>query len=472
MALNEEKLIIAKFGGTSMGDSAAMKRSAEVALNTGARLIAVSATSGTTNLLEELIILAKSGKREKAQKVRRQLIKRHRDLACELEVDQQCLDSLEEIYNELKTLTQGMLLLKDCWPKTRDLVLSCGERMSSLLFSQCFSHLCQDQKNAKWIDVRDFIVTDDRHTQARPLFDRIEKNCQSLTDSLTNNPSDVFITQGFIGRSQKTGATTTLGRGGSDYSAALLAWALNADELHIWTDVAGIATTDPRICQNARQIKAMSFQEAAELATFGAKILHPTTLAPAVQKNIPVFVGSSFDQQAGGTWICQEDELAKFSDQQSLERPLVRAMAIRKEQALLTITTPKMLQTHGFLAQIFRVFDEYQVSVDAITTSEISVSLTLNTLDAKNEGLLNELRSCAEVSVENNMEMVSLIGNNIHQTSGVGQQIFKGLGDINVRMVCFGASKHNFCFIVSPSQGEQAIKRLHHFFIEGQGESA
>lgn len=265
----------------------------------------------------------------------------------------------------------------------------------------------------------------------------------------------MVVTQGFIGATEE-GHTTTLGRGGSDYSAALLAEGLNAQILEIWTDVAGIATTDPRICKGARPIPEISFQEASELATFGAKILHPATLLPAVRKNIPVFVGSSFDVEAKGTWV--KKDVAEY--------PLIRAMAVRKKQVLVTLTTPEMLHAHGFLFQIFKIFNDHKVSVDAITTSEISVSVTLDDSTLLNKPLISDLGQIADVKVEENLCLVSLIGNNINHTPGLGAKVFNAISDINVRMICLGASRHNFCFIVDEKQGVEAVQRLHQRFIE------
>ena len=262
------------------------------------------------------------------------------------------------------------------------------------------------------------------------------------------------MTQGFIG-STKEGMTTTLGRGGSDYSAALLAEGLGADILEIWTDVAGIATTDPRLCKEARAISEISFKEASELATFGAKILHPATLLPAIRSDIPVFVGSSFNPELGGTWIKKEVD----------EAPLIRAMALRKKQTLVTLSTPEMLYSHGFLYQIFKVFNDHKVSIDTITTSEISVALTLDDSTLLNRDLVMDLEKFADVKSEDNLALVSLIGNNINHTPGLAKQIFDSIPDINVRMICLGASKHNFCFMINDNLGSEVVNRLHRTFI-------
>ncbi len=249
---------------------------------------------------------------------------------------------------------------------------------------------------------------------------------------------------------------TTLGRGGSDYSAALFAEALEADILEIWTDVAGIATTDPRIVKEAKGISEISFKEASEMAVFGAKVLHPATLLPAMRCDIPVFVGSSFDANLGGTWVKRNVD----------HYPSVRALALRKNQVLLTLTTPEMLYSHGFLYQVFKIFNDHKVSVDSITTSEVSVAMTLDDSTLLNKGLMDDLGELGDLNVEEGLSLVSLIGNELHKTSGLSKKIFEMIPDINVRLICHGASKHNFCFLVEQANDKEVIKRLHKTFIE------
>ena len=236
-----------------------------------------------------------------------------------------------------------------------------------------------------------------------------------------------------------------------------MAWGAAADVLQIWTDVAGIASTDPRLCKDAKPISEITFSEASELANFGAKILHPATLSPAAEVNIPVFVGSSYEPNSCGTWISKE----------TTSRPLIRAMAMRTDQTLLTITNPKMLQTCGFLFSIFKVFNDHKISVDSITTSEISVAMTLNGQVDQNisEEFIAELSELGELQREENLSLISLIGNKINHTPGLAARVFNSIPEINVRMICLGASKHNFCFLVASNVGKQAIQSLHQTFI-------
>jgi aspartate kinase len=271
----------------------------------------------------------------------------------------------------------------------------------------------------------------------------------------TKLASKVIVTQGFIGQ-DALGKTTTLGRGGSDYSAALLAEALNAEKLAIWTDVVGIFTTDPRITSHARPIDEISFGEAAEMATFGAKILHPATLIPAMRHNIPVFVGSSKEPDKGGTLI----------KQQVKSNPTYRSIALRREQTLVTVKSPAMLHASGFLAEVFAILAKHALSVDLITTSEISVALTFDNPTGSTQAVITgavvqELEQLCEVTVEHGLSLVAVIGNKLDSTSGIGRRIFKNIDDVNVRMICHGASSNNLCFLVDEVDANKVVEKLH-----------
>lgn len=451
------KLIVSKFGGTSMGDAECMLRSAEVSYRQGSSLVAVSATSGTTNDLIALGKTAESQTWPEAEKIITKILDKHKKIASDLTISTHAQTRLETLFEEMSSIAKGVHLLKDCSVKAMDTLMSLGERMSSVLFTEAMAQVLKkhsSKKTAELFDVRTVLRTDDSFGKAKPLTLEIATLCKEYLGFLREQKS-VVVTQGYIGMTDD-GITTTLGRGGSDYSAAILAEGVSADVLEIWTDVAGIATTDPRLCSKAKPISEISFKEASELATFGAKVLHPATLLPAIRKNIPVFVGSSFDSEAKGTWVRKDVE----------DHPLIRAMALRKKQILVTLSTPEMLHAHGFLFQLFKVFNDHGVSIDAITTSEISVSVTLDDSTLLNKKLINDLSQFADVQVEENLALISLIGNNINHTPGLGKHIFEAISDINVRMICLGASKHNFCFLVSEENGPEAIRRLHETFIE------
>ncbi len=451
-----KKLIVSKFGGTSMGDAACMLRSAEVTLKQNSCLAVVSATSGTTNDLISLGQTAQKSTWTEADTIIAKVRTRHHNIAKVLGISGNSRNQLDQLLSEMESLARGIYLLRDCSVKAMDTMMSLGERMSSVLFAEAMNQVLQKNKSllkAEFFDVREVLRTDDQFSKARPQTEEIISLCEKKLGRVRTD-NVVFVTQGFIGMTED-GMTTTLGRGGSDYSAAILAEGIAADILEIWTDVAGIATTDPRICPDAKPIAEISFKEASELATFGAKILHPATLLPAIRRNIPVFVGSSFAAEASGTWVRKEVK----------DLPLIRAMAIRKKQVLVTLSTPEMLHTHGFLYRLFEVFNNHKVSIDAITTSEISVTVTLDDSALLNKKLIVDLSKFAEVQVEENLCLISLIGNNINHTPGLAKRIFDAIPDINVRMICLGASKHNFCFLVAEESGNEAIQRLHKTFI-------
>lgn len=450
------KIIVSKFGGTSMGNFEAMSSSARIASNKKSRLVVVSATSGTTNSLISIIKNSVAGDIISALESVEVIKKRHLDLASQIGLETDGILQIKKLIEELKSLSQGMFFLREASPKAQDRLQSIGERLSSLIFTKSFdTELKKIDPNfyCKTLDARNYIETDNNFTKSKPITERILKHCHDLKSRFNEDKNLHYVTQGFIGKNEN-GDTTTLGRGGSDYSASIFGEALEASEIQIWTDVAGIATTDPRICPDAKFISELSFKEAAEMATFGAKILHPTTVTPARRGNIPVFVGSTFSPDKGGTWIRETAQ----------QKPLVRSINLRKDQALITISNPRMLNAHGFLSDLFKVFSTLDVSVDAITTSEISVAVTIHEQDLTNE-LTRNLEKYGRVRVEQNLAVVSIIGNKINHTYGLANDIFESLGDINVRMICQGASVHNFCFLVEQKDSQRAIKNLHQKFI-------
>ena len=446
-----KEVIVSKFGGSSMADYEAMTRSAKIAINQNSNIVVVSAVYGVTNLLVELSKKSCDSEWNIIEPLLKEVRNKHERILEKLPSQNELKEKVNKHLEELNTLVKGIFLLKECSARTYDSLLSFGERLSSLIFTEVVKE--NTEKDTQFFDVRKVLITSDEFNKATPQIDIISKKCdQHLYDAKYGNV--LFITQGFIGNSVE-GHTTTLGRGGSDYSASLIAEGIGADILQIWTDVAGIATTDPRIVKEAKLIDEITYSEAAELATFGAKILHPTTLSPALRSNIKVFVGSSYEPEAKGTWIKTKVENA----------PLVRAMAKRTSQTLLTLSTPKMLDAHGFLFDIFKVFNDFKISVDSITTSEISVAVTIDNDVTHNKKFIDELSKLGKVKIENDLSLVSIIGNEINHTPNLARRIFSCLDNINVRMICLGASKHNFCFLVNEKQSDDAIRFLHKEFI-------
>lgn len=443
-------IVVAKFGGSSVGDEHAMDRSASIALNHNSNVVLVSATFGTTDELLNIIRFAEKGEKEICEQILQQIRDKHLNICQKVADSEKVKEDLDLLLKELETLARGVMLLRSCSLKAKDEILSFGERMSSLLFASVVRNY-GTEKQVVLVDMRDVMITDGQYGKANPQLELIAKKA---AEHFVVREDRIYISQGFIGRSTE-GFTTTLGRGGSDYSASLIAEAVDANILQIWTDVAGIATTDPRIYKNAQPIHEISYDEASEMAKYGAKILHPTTLVPAMRKNIPVFVGSSYEGNAKGTWIRREVQ----------DKPLIRALAKRNDQALLTIRTPEMLNAVGFMNSIFRVFAQHQISVDCVTTSEISVAISIDRTMMEHEELIKDLETLGEVKFESGYALVSLIGNDILSTHGLARGTFNALKGINVRMMALGASAFNFNLLVHEKDSSIAIERLHKKFI-------
>jgi aspartate kinase len=446
-------LIVSKFGGTSMGDFASMERSAKISMERGATVVVVSATSGTTDKLIEIAKSASTGKMEECEKIVFGVKERHLGVLKQTGNNPQTQTQLESYFTELELLVQNLSLLKELTPRAYDHILSLGERMSSLIFRDVMA-ATMPSKKVTLLDARSIIKTDSNFGKATPQIELIEKSAQERMD-LTGQT--IYVTQGFIG-SDLQGNTTILGRGGSDYSAALFAEGISAGVLEIWTDVAGVATTDPRMVKEARIIPELSYSEAAEMAQYGAKILHPATIAPAVRKNIPVFVGSSFEKELPGTWIRTSVE----------NRPSVRAITKRGAQALVTITTPTMYNAYGFMGELFEVFGRHRVSVDCVTTSEISVAVTVDNATLENERFIRDLEKVGNINIESGYSLVSLIGNELTRKASLAKTIFGTIDDVNIRMMSLGASSYNFNFLVKEEDSKTVIQKLHQALIESQ----
>ena len=445
--------VVAKFGGTSVADYDAMNRSADVVLaDPNTRLVVLSASAGVTNLLvslsEGLEATERFVKLDALRKIQFNILER-------LQNPNVIREEVERLLENITTLAEAASLATST--ALTDELVSHGELMSTLLFVEI---LRERNVHAQWFDVRKVMRTSDRFGRAEPDVEMLaELTQQQLAPRLAEG---MVITQGFIG-SEAKGRTTTLGRGGSDYTAALLGEALHATRVDIWTDVPGIYTTDPRVVSAAKRIDVIAFEEAAEMATFGAKGLHPATLLPAVRSDIPVFVGSSKDPKAGGTLVCKKTE----------NPPLFRALALRRRQTLVTLHSHNMLHSRGFLAEVFGILARHNISVDLITTSEVSIALTLDTTGSTSTGdtlltqsLLIELSELCRVEVEEDLALVAIIGNKLSRACGVGKEVFGVLDPFSIRMICYGASSYNLCFLVPADQAEQVVQKLHQNLFE------
>jgi len=444
-----------KFGGTSVQDAAAFARVAEIvsAEKENSPVIVTSAMSKVTDALLLAFDTAKKGDVEAAFeslqphferhiKVSEELIGETGRAAFQIELDY-AREELNDLLVRVARRSLPLAMLKDA-------IVSYGEQLSSSLLAE----VCKAKNlNARHADSRRLIVTDDEYGSAAPVWDETERLIQLELQPLVNN-GEIPILGGFIAAS-RSGETTTLGRGGSDYSAALVGAALKAREIQIWTDVTGVLTCDPRICPEARTLKTLSYEEAAELAYFGAKVLHPKTIQPAVDLQIPVRVCNSQQPSERGTMILPQA--------QSTPR-LVKSIAYKKGITILHITSARMLGAYGFMSAIFQIFERHRTVIDVVTTSEVSVSLTLDNTDAL-EAVARDLQRIGRVEIEPNQAVVCVVGSGLRDTSGVAAQIFTAISDINVSLISHGASSVNMTFVVEEAVVGEVIKRLHGEFF-------
>ena len=441
---------VMKFGGTSVQDATAINRVIEILRQQQTQsTIVVSAFATITNHLSELIESLKQQNISAAESHINYIHNRHLTISQDLNLESEIFSFIEEMTEELKQIVLASKILGEVTPRSIDSIMSYGERLSSYIIYHAM-------KNAgisiSHIDARQIIKTDSNYSEAEVRITDTTQAIEQFCKPLFSN-HDVVITGGFIG-SDSSGNTTTLGRGGSDYSAAIIAAALNADRLEIWTDVDGIMTSDPRIIHDAKQILCLTYDEAAELAYFGAKVLHPKTIYPAVENQIPVFVKNTFNPDFPGT------KIINFSK----NNKMIKAIAFRPGITVININSNRMLGAYGFLSNFFNVFEKHKTSVDLVTTSEVNISLTVD--DDKNLPLIiSDLNKFAKISVQKEMAIISAIGEGIRNTAGISSRLFGVLKGINISMVSIGASEVNLSIIVNENDMIEAIRLLHNEFL-------
>ena len=447
-------MIVMKFGGTSVESAAAIERVAGIVKAREERrpVVVVSAMGKTTNKLLAIAAAAIAGKRDEYIPQLHDLRDFHSrearqaaSLAERVELDR----FLDEHFQELTELVKGLAILGELTPRSVDAISAYGERLSSYIVTLALRHF---GLTAAHVDSRDVIVTDSRHTQAALNFPETNRRLAAVIPPLAKDA--VVVMGGFIGASEQ-GVTTTLGRGGSDYTASIVGAGIGAEEIQIWTDVDGMLTADPTILPGGHRVKVISFAEAAELAYFGAKVLHPATVVPAMDKDIPVLILNSRRPEVEGTRIVAASVPCENT---------VKSIACKRKITLVNIHSTRMLMAHGFLRRMFEVFDRFQTPVDMVATSEVSVSLTID--NCKNlEAIQAELRQFAEVNVEHDQVIVCLVGENIRYTPGVARRVFNALDGINIRMISQGASLLNLSFVVSEADLNRTVAALHEEFF-------
>ena len=392
-----------------------------------------------TSGLLEAARLAGQGALGESMEIFERLRTLHVELMASVDTD---LDGLKEVLREVSEA--GYLS-----PQMGDRIASHGEMLSS----QIFAHRLAQLASTTHVDAGKCLITDETFGCANPILEDTSRAAEATLRPLIQAGRAVVVA-GYIA-STRSGETSTLGRGGSDYSATLFASCLEADEVEIWTDVDGMMTADPRIVRNALTIRHISFAEASELAYFGAKVLHPSTVLPAVEKSIPVRVLNSRRPESPGTVISSDAPAGKS---------VVKSFAAKRGITAVTVTSSRMLMAHGFLRALFEVFDKHRISVDVVTTSEVSVSLTTDDKRAL-EPVIEELAALGRVEVERGLALVCMVGTNLKDRPGIAAQTFACVSGINVRMISQGASEINLSFVVGEEHADTAIRRLHkHFF--------
>lgn len=444
-------MIVMKFGGTSVKDAAAIKRTIKIVNSkSGQRVVVVSAFAGVTNQLVRICDLLISHKSAEALDIASDLRSVHLKTASELNLSNSVNDFINQIIDELCRVIYALDVIGEISNKSKDMIFAIGETLSSFIIAEyAKNHI----SGVVHIDSRKLIRTDSSFTEAEVDF---ETSSQLINDIFSGsiNTCNVAFCGGFIA-SDILGNTTTLGRGGSDYSAAVIAKCLNADSLEIWTDVDGILTSDPRVIHNAMLLREISYIEASELAYFGANVLHPKTIYPAIESNIPVYVLNSFNPESNGTLVKKSSPVSN----------IIKAIAFRRNITIINITSNRMLGAYGFLAKVFDVFLLNETSVDLVTTSEVSISLTIDN-DKNLDTIIRDLRSFSSIDIIRNRAIISAVGEGIRNTSGIASRFFGAINGVNISMISMGASEVNLSIIVAEEDLENAVKLLHKEFFE------
>ena len=448
-------MIIMKFGGTSVANFEAITRTIFII---GGKLdqkpvVVVSALSKVTDLLYRISDAAAAGNEVETKDLLSQLRQRHVDLAAELlsqsVLKDEAVANVNSICDSLDSIAMAVCSLGELSDRNKAIIISKGEYLSSTIIAHAMN---SKGIRTKWIDARDMMVTNKSYLKAEPDMSAIAERVPGVV-SQAYEGVDAVITQGFVGVTAD-GEPTVLGRGGSDYSASLIGLAMDAERIEIWTDVDGVRTADPRSVKNTKYLEKISFEEAAEMAHFGAKVLHPLTIEPAVKKNIPIYVLNSMNPSGKGTAILRNE----------LIEDGVKSVSFKENIKVINIFSTRMINTSGFLRRVFEIFSESKVSVDLISTSEANISVTVDA--AQNiDSVVAQLSEFADVIVDDDKSQVSVIGKNIVRLNGMLKKTFTPLKKCNVYMISQGASFVNISFVVDREELAEVVQDLHdHLF--------
>jgi aspartate kinase len=448
-------MVVMKFGGTSVRDVDAVRRVIGiVGREKRPRLVVVSALAGVTDGLLDIARLIEGGKGDEAREAVRALRRRHEDMAALVgspEEKAALLADLDARFDELEAIVHALSVVEEVSARSRDTIVSFGEITSSRIVAAAFADAGIP---SRCVDPRSVLVTDSEHGTAQPDLEATDERLRREVAPLLAEGA-VPVLGGFVGATP-AGLTTTLGRGGSDFSAALFGAGLGAEEIQIWTDVDGMLTADPRLVPGARVVPHLSFGEASELAYFGAKVLHPSTILPAVRRDVPVRILNSHRPEAPGTRITR-------SPANGDKGPV--AIACKRGLTRLDITSTRMLMAYGFLRRVFEVFERYRTPVDVVTTSEVSVSVTIDDRHAL-DAIVTDLSDFAEVASEDGMAIVCTVGDGLRRDPRLATQMLGALEGLPLVMVSQGGSRQNITVVVREGDVASAMERLHRRFFE------
>lgn len=447
-------MIVAKFGGTSVADAAAISRLIQIVRARVAErpVVVISALARVTDTLLRLARLAETGDAALVEEGIAALLKQHEEIAQALPGTADALDAIAADAAGLGRQLRGMGH-RVTTPAELDAIAGRGELWSSRLVAAALSG---DGVDATWVDIRPIMVTDGRFTRATPYIQVVNQRARECLRPLAET-GKIPVTQGFIGATA-TGAATTLGRGGSDFTAALLGAALEAKRVEIWTDVDGLMTADPRVVPSARTLGGASYEEAAELATFGARILHPATALPLVRAGIPIVILNSTNPERAGTTIEPEAAVERVGDSP------IRSISWKQGITVINIRAPRMLGTYGFLRALFEVFERHETVVDVLASGEVSVSLTIEDR-SRLDALVGDLGDLGEVWIEERRAIVAIVGIGLRHTPGLAARVFNAVWPANVEVISQGASAINMTFVVREEDGPDVVRRLHREFF-------
>ena len=445
------RAVVMKFGGSSVMDAAAIDRVITIVNRERARgsapVVVVSALGGVTDALLALGQAARAGDAAEVTRGMDAVRERHLELADLLGVRREAVEGgFTSSFNDLRSALDSMQRQRKGEPRALDVLAATGELLSSRLLAAAMTVRGLD---AAWVDARDLVMTDDRYTAAVPMTEPTDAACLAALPPLLQS-GRVPILGGFIGRAPD-GSTTTLGRGGSDYTASIVGAAIGASEIQIWTDVDGMLTADPRIVYDAEVVRHLSFAEASELAYFGAKVLHPSTIFPAVSRSIPVRILNSRGPDTEGTLITADPPASK--------RPFA-ALACKRGITVIEITSTRMLMAHGFLRRVFEAFEKAETAVDVVTTSEVSVSVTIDD-NRRGPDIVAELLQFAEVTVEEQMAILTVVGDRLATNSTLAARIIGAMTGFPLRMISQAASRTNVTIVLPEASLAPAMMHLH-----------